>query len=75
MCREGVVAMFGTVDCGYRGEIGVTVINLSNKDYNIFVGDRIAQLVLSKVDKCEVRWGKFSDDTDRGTSGFGSTGR
>jgi len=65
----------GTVDSDYRGEVGVILINLSNKKFNIKVGDRIAQGVLELHQKitnfCEV---EELEETERGNGGFGSTG-
>ena len=65
----------GTIDSDYRGDIGVILINLSKKSYTINPGDRMAQLVFSKYEKIE--WGIVSDltDSNRGKSGFGSTGK
>ncbi len=65
----------GTIDSDYRGDIGVILINLSKESYSINPGDRIAQLVFSKYEKIE--WGIVSDltDSNRGKSGFGSTGK
>ena len=65
----------GTIDSDYRGDIGVILINLSKKSYTINPGDRMAPLVFSKYEKIE--WGIVSDltDSNRGKSGFGSTGK
>ncbi len=65
----------GTIDSDYRGDIGVIVINLSKESYTINPGDRVAQLVFSKYEKIE--WGIVSElpDSNRGKSGFGSTGK
>jgi dUTP pyrophosphatase len=64
----------GTVDADYRGEIGVILVNLSNEDFIIEDGERIAQLVIAKHERAE--WIEVSQlsDTDRGAGGFGSTG-
>ena len=64
----------GTVDADYRGEIGVILVNLSNQDFVINDGERIAQLVIAKHER--VQWQEVSelDTTARGTGGFGSTG-
>ncbi|NVK52005.1 MAG: dUTP diphosphatase [Flavobacteriaceae bacterium] len=64
----------GTVDADYRGEIGVILVNLSNEDFIINDGERIAQLVIAKHER--VNWQEVSvlDETDRGAGGFGSTG-
>jgi len=62
----------GTIDPGYRDEIGIILINLSRKVQRINFGDRIAQLVVKPVTTCEIVVGKL-DDLSRG-GGFGSTG-
>jgi dUTP pyrophosphatase len=62
----------GTIDPGYRDEIGVIIINLSRKVQTLTFGDRIAQLVVKPVVECEIVEGKL-DNIDRG-GGFGSTG-
>ena len=64
----------GTVDADYRGEIGVILVNLSNEDFIINDGERIAQLVIAKHER--VLWEEVSvlDKTERGAGGFGSTG-
>ena len=64
----------GTVDADYRGEIGVILVNLSNDDFVINDGERIAQLVIAKHERAE--WDKVEilSETDRGSGGFGSTG-
>lgn len=64
----------GTIDADYRGEIGVILINLSDKDFVIEDGERIAQLVFAEVK--QVIWEEVIQltDTIRGAGGFGSTG-
>lgn len=64
----------GTVDADYRGEVGVILINLSNDDFVIEYGERIAQLVFAKVEQAEWLQVEALSDTDRGAGGFGSTG-
>ena len=64
----------GTIDADYRGEIGVILINLSNENFDILSGDRIAQLVISKHERIEWELSKSIDKTKRGDKGFGSTG-
>ena len=65
----------GTVDSGYRGEIKVILINHDKwKQFEIKRGDRIAQIVIQKVEQPTFRELTELDLTDRGTSGFGSTG-
>ena len=64
----------GTVDADYRGEIGVILVNLSNEDFVINDGERIAQLIIAKHER--VNWQEVDvlNETERGTGGFGSTG-
>ena len=64
----------GTIDADYRGEIGVILINLSNNDFIINSGDRIAQLVISKHEQPNLEQTDSLDSTSRGEKGFGSTG-
>jgi len=64
----------GTIDADYRGEIGVILVNLSNEDFVIQNGERIAQLVIAKHERAEWTQVEKLSDTSRGTGGFGSTG-
>jgi len=64
----------GTVDADYRGEIGVILVNLSNDDFVIENGERIAQLVVAKHERAEWMEVDQLNETSRGTGGFGSTG-
>ncbi|WP_179337556.1 dUTP diphosphatase [Winogradskyella ludwigii] len=64
----------GTVDADYRGEIGVILVNLSNEDFEINNGERIAQLVIAKHERADWEQVEILSDTDRGEGGFGSTG-
>ena len=65
----------GTVDSDYRGEIKVILVNISNDKYKIKPGDRIAQMVLSQFVQGQFELVENLDETDRGSSGFGSTGK
>lgn len=64
----------GTVDADYRGEIGVILVNLSNEDFTINDGERIAQLVIAKHERAEWVSVEKLNETERGAGGFGSTG-
>ncbi|MFK7834377.1 MAG: dUTP diphosphatase [Winogradskyella sp.] len=64
----------GTIDADYRGEIGVILVNLSNEDFTINNGERIAQLVIAKHERAEWQETEVLSNTDRGSGGFGSTG-
>lgn len=64
----------GTIDAGYRGEIGVILFNSSNEEFSVAAGDRIAQLVIAPVTTAEAVFAETLDETERGENGFGSTG-
>ena len=64
----------GTIDADYRGEIGVILINLSNEDFVIENGERIAQLVIAKYEQAALIEVNELSETQRGAGGFGSTG-
>ncbi len=64
----------GTVDADYRGEIGVILVNLSNQDFVIENGERIAQLIIAKHERAEWIEVQELSETSRGEGGFGSTG-
>ena len=65
----------GTIDSDYRGEIKIILVNLSNDNYTIKPYDRIAQIIISQFVKAEFEIAENLDETDRGNSGFGSTGK
>ncbi|XP_068708305.1 uncharacterized protein [Montipora foliosa] len=65
----------GVVDRDYRGNVGVVLFNLSSTDYQVQWGDRIAQLIVEKISTPSLVEVKELDDTNRGTAGYGSTGR
>lgn len=81
--RSGLAAKFGitvlnapgTVDADYRGEIGVILVNLSNEEFTIQPGERIAQLVLARYEQIEWQIIERLSETERGEGGFGSTGK
>ena len=64
----------GTVDADYRGEIGVILVNLSNEDFVVNDGERIAQLVIAKHERVAWQQVDVLSETERGSRGFGSTG-
>ena len=64
----------GTVDADYRGEIGVILVNLSNEDFTIENGERVAQLIIAKHERAEWIEVQELSETSRGDGGFGSTG-
>lgn len=64
----------GTIDSDYRGEIGAILCNLSNEPFNITKGERIAQMVVCPIIKCDINVIEELDETERGTGRLGSTG-
>ena len=81
--RSGMAAKFGitvanapgTIDADYRGEVKVILVNLSKEKFVVNPGERIAQMVIAKYEK--IQWQEVDQlgETERGTGGFGSTGR
>lgn len=69
-----LVNCVGTIDEDYRGEVCVPVINLSNEEYIIQPSERIAQMVIAKVEKAKIQVVQRLSETERAAGGFGSTG-
>lgn len=65
----------GTIDADYRGEIQVIVINLGDKEYIVKRGERIAQMVFTRIEKVQFIISENLDETNRGAGGFGHTGK
>lgn len=65
----------GTIDADYRGEIGIILINLSNKEFEIKDGERIAQMVIAKHEHIQWQEVEILEESERGKGGFGSTGK
>ena len=65
----------GTIDSGYRGEVGVILVNFGDADFQVKKGDKVAQIVIGPVTQPEVVETDVIDETDRGAGGFGSTGK
>jgi dUTP pyrophosphatase len=65
----------GTIDADYRGEIGIILINLSDRDFVVNNGERICQMVINKVET--ISWSEVSslEESERGAGGFGHTGK
>jgi len=73
--KGGIKIMGGVIDSGYQGEVGVILQNLSQEEYNIKSGDKIAQMLIQKVESPEIEEVEgFEEETERGEGGFGSTG-
>ena len=64
----------GTIDADYRGEIGVILVNISNEEKKIKNGDRIAQMIIAKIEQPKLIEVTELNETKRGAGGFGSTG-
>ena len=64
----------GTIDADYRGEIGVVLINLSQEDFTVNDGERIAQMVITRCEQGELISVDVLDETERGAGGYGHTG-
>ena len=64
----------GTIDADYRGEIGIILVNLSNQDFVVEDGERIAQMVIARHEKAEWEQVEILSETERGEGGFGHTG-
>ena len=75
--REGITCLNtpGTIDCDYRGEVSVILINLGQAPVTIARGERIAQMVVAPVSRAVFEEVRDLDGTARGAGGFGSTGR
>ena len=73
--KNGIMAILGTIDEPYIGDVGLIIINLGTENFVINPGDRIAQAVLNKVERIE--WEEVAElaQTERGEGGFGSTGK
>lgn len=71
----GVLNAPGTIDADYRGEIGVILINLSQEDFVVQDGERIAQMVVARHEVVEWTPVEVLDATERGAGGFGHTGK
>ena len=75
--RHGITVLNspGTIDAGYRGEIMVALFNTSDEDYQVLAGDRIAQLLIQKVERANFVPVLDLPESQRSSDGFGSTGR
>ena len=74
--KHGIMAHPGIIDNGYRGDAGIKLYNLTDKDYTVAVGDRIAQLVLYPLaPNYSVQFTDIPTESNRGEAGFGSSGK
>jgi len=75
LAKEGITNLAGVGDSGYRGEYKIVLINLSSKNYEIKKGQKIAQLLIQKIETAEIEEVEELSETTRGDGGFGSTGK
>ena len=73
--KGGIKTLGGVIDSGYRGEVKIGVINLSNEKYIFQKGHKVAQMLIQKVEKVEIEEAEELSDTVRGEKGFGSSGK
>jgi dUTP pyrophosphatase len=75
--KQGITCLNtpGTIDSDYRGEIKIILINLSQEEQSITNGDRIAQMVIQKIEKAKLEPVTILTETERAAGGFGSTGK
>lgn len=73
--KNGLKVMGGVIDAEYRGEYMVGMINLSNREYVFEKGDKVAQVLIQKVEQAQFEVVDELSETERGTSGFGSSGK
>jgi dUTP pyrophosphatase len=73
--RHGIDTLAGVIDSDYRGEVRVVLVNHGHEPFRIAPGDRVAQLLVQRVERAAFTAAAGIDDTDRGGGGFGSTGR
>lgn len=73
--KNGLKTLGGVIDAGYRGEVKVGIINLGNEKYILEKGHKIAQMIIQKIEFCEIEIVEELSDSLRGEGGFGSTGK
>ena len=74
LASKGIIAHHGTIDSGYRGNLGVILFNMNPYQFDITAGVRIAQLIIQPDVTAEFEQVESLDETERGEGGFGSTG-
>lgn len=72
--KHGIDTLAGVLDSNFRGEVGVILINLGDKDFQVSQGERIAQLIIETCHLAKMVEVESLDDSERGESGFGSSG-
>ncbi len=75
LANQGIKTMGGVIDSGYRGEIKIVIKNLSEDDFNIIPGQKIAQILIQKISLLDIEETSLEDNTSRGAGSFGSSGK
>ena len=73
--HHGIHVLGGVIDENYRGEVGVILVNLSQKPFEVNKNDRVAQMIISEYKRVKIEYVNELDDTNRNKDGFGSTGK
>ncbi|MEI6494782.1 MAG: dUTP diphosphatase [bacterium] len=73
--KHGLKTLGGVIDAGYRGEVSISLINLSSEEYYIEKGHKIANMIIQRVEQCVIEEVEELSDTSRGEGAFGSTGK
>ena len=75
--KQGITCLNspGTIDADYRGEIKIILINLSSEEQVINTGDRVAQMIIQRIERAEFEQVEFLNETERAAGGFGHTGK
>jgi dUTP pyrophosphatase len=73
--RHGIKTLGGVIDSGYRGEVMIGIINLSNTPYTFEKGHKVAQMIVQRIELVDIIEVEELTETERGDSGFGSTGK
>lgn len=74
LAAKGILAHYGTIDTGYRGLLGVILFNTTDDPFKVYVGDRVAQLIVQPFIRVELEHAEELSETVRGEAGFGSSG-
>jgi dUTP pyrophosphatase len=73
--NHSLTTLGGVLDPGYRGELKVMLFNLGNEPYEVQAGERIAQIIITQIDRVEIEEADELSETTRGANAFGSSGR
>ncbi len=73
--HDGLKTLGGVIDAGYRGEVMIGIVNLGTKEYVFEAGHKVAQLLIQRVEHCDISEADGLSETKRGQGGFGSTGK